>query len=137
MKRSYPTPAGILELAILGFVVFSSLFSTVVMSLLNRFTFDQFFNLGEGLLWLGIALVITIRTARSRNGQRLGYGAALSFALFGVSDLIEVRTGAWYSPWPLLALKAACVASLGIHLFCYLREKRAAHRDSVTLDQQD
>jgi hypothetical protein len=53
-----------------------------------------------------------------------------------VSDLIEVKTGAWYSPWPLLALKAACVASLGIYLFCYLREKRAGRPDSVTLDQK-
>jgi hypothetical protein len=67
MKYSSPMPVGILEQALLGFVVLAGVVSTVVMSLLNRFTFDQFFNLGEGLLWLGIALVITIRTARSRD----------------------------------------------------------------------
>jgi hypothetical protein len=100
-------------------------------------SFDQFFNLGEGLLWIGIATVILVQTARSPKPRRLAYGAALSFALFGLSDFIEVQTRAWYAPWPLLALKAACVASLGVHLFCYLRQKRAERRDCVTLDQKD
>lgn len=33
----------------------------------------------------------------------------LSFAVFGVSDLIESETGAWWRPWWLFGMKAACV----------------------------
>jgi hypothetical protein len=92
------------------------------MNALDRFSFDQLFNLGEGLLWLVIAFMITIRTVRSKSGRRIGFGAAVSFALFGVSDFIEMRTGAWYSPWPLLLLKAACVISLLAHFVAYRKQ---------------
>lgn len=30
---------------------------------------------------------------------------------FGVSDIIELQTGAWWRPWWLLLLKAACLLS--------------------------
>lgn len=97
---------------------------------LAALTFDQLFNLGEGLLWLAIGLVIGIRTLRSKDGKRIGCGAAVSFALFGVSDFIEMRTGAWYSPWSLLALKAACVVSLLAHFIAYRkRQGRKATSD--------
>ncbi len=125
MSRSAPTPVLILELAIVAFVMVASLFSSaVIWALRNDLSFDQFFNLGEGVLWLAIATVILVRTIRSPAPRRLGYGAAVSFALFGLSDSIEIRTGAWYSPWPLLALKAACVVSLLGHLRAY-RKSRA------------
>lgn len=131
MKRSHPVPAGVLESAILGFVIFTGAFSPLLMGLLARFTFGQFFNLCEGLLWLGIAAVIAVRTARSAGPKGLGFGGAVSFALFGVSDFIEMRTGAWYAPWPLLALKAMCVVALLAHLTLYLRRKGGAQGASV------
>jgi hypothetical protein len=37
---------------------------------------------------------------------------AVSLLFFGVSDLIEVHTGAWWRPWWLFMLKALCL--LGI-----------------------
>jgi hypothetical protein len=92
------------------------------MNALDRFSFDQLFNLGEGVLWWGIAFVIAIRTVRSKAGRRIGFGAAVSFALFGISDFIEIRTGAWYSPWLLLLLKAACVISLLAHFVAYQKQ---------------
>lgn len=36
----------------------------------------------------------------------------ITFVVFGISDLIEAKTGAWWRPWPLLALKACCVVAL-------------------------
>jgi hypothetical protein len=47
--------------------------------------------------------------------------AAGTFVLFGASDLIEVRTGAWWRPWWLLAWKAACVFALIVLLVGYYR----------------
>ena len=34
---------------------------------------------------------------------------AIALAAFGVSDIVETRTGAWYDPWWLLAWKIVCV----------------------------
>lgn len=98
------------------------------MNFAAHLTFDQCFNLAEGLLWVGIAGVILVRTLWSAGPRRLGLGAALTFAIFGMSDFIEVVTGAWYAPWPLALLKAACVVSLFVHLVIYIAKhgKRVA-----------
>jgi len=63
----------------------------------------------EAALWLVIALAMTVAAAR---GARIRFDctiAAVAFALFGISDLVEAKTGAWWRPWWLLAWKAACV----------------------------
>lgn len=64
------------------------------------------FNYGEAGLWFTIALVLAVRLRMKRPWRWL---LPLSFALFGVSDLIEVQTGAWWEPWWLFVLKAGCV----------------------------
>jgi hypothetical protein len=43
-----------------------------------------------------------------------GRGLAVALLAFGVSDLVETRTGAWYDPPWLLAWKAACVIAIGV-----------------------
>ena len=56
------------------------------------------------------ALVFFVRAARGeQKWRRDQFILALAFAGFGLSDWIEVRTGAWGRPWWLLALKAICV----------------------------
>ena len=50
--------------------------------------------------------------------------AAVTFLLFGLSDYIEAHTGAWWQPWPLLALKAGCIAVFLVLLIRYGRTRR-------------
>jgi len=90
--------------------------------------FDQIFNLLEGILWIAIALVFAFarRSRKEPIYRPLLIRCSITFLLFGISDLIEIKTRAWYSPWSLLALKAACVASLVYHFFAYLRMRRSA-----------
>ncbi len=64
------------------------------------------FNYAEALLWFIIALVLAVRLRMKTPWRWL---LPLAFAVFGVSDLIEVQTGAWWEPWWLLVMKAACV----------------------------
>lgn len=85
--------------------------------------FARYFNLAESALWLGIALVVMLRI---RPPHRLAMAPwrwllPLSFAVFGVSDVIESETGAWWHPWWLLVLKAACVLCF---LLAWLRLRR-------------
>jgi hypothetical protein len=68
--------------------------------------FHAIFNEIEAGLWFVIALSLAIWLRMQRPWRWL---LPLSFAVFGVSDLIEVQTGAWWEPWWLLVMKAACV----------------------------
>ena len=78
---------------------------------------DAIFNLFEAALWFAISAVFFFRgmfraggrSPESRTRRREMFLLASAFAAFGVSDVIESRTGAWWEPWWLLALKAVCV----------------------------
>jgi hypothetical protein len=52
--------------------------------------------------------------------------AATASVLFGISDIVETRTGTWYEPWWLFAWKAACVVCL---LGCLAVYRRLTRQD--------
>jgi hypothetical protein len=82
-------------------------------------------NYIEAALWIVIGLVFAGFAARRSNRRRMRcLIASATFLLFGVSDIIEVRTGAWWRPWPLLALKAACICVMLVLLWAYFRERK-------------
>ena len=66
------------------------------------------FNVVEAAFWivLGVAMLITSARPAPRWPWVL---AGITFIAFGVSDIVETRTGAWWRPWWLLAWKAACL----------------------------
>ena len=74
-------------------------------------------NFVESLLWFGLAIALLVRRPR-RPGMRSG---AVWFVLFGVSDLIEMHTGAWWQPLELFLLKAGCVVGLAAAFGAYRR----------------
>ena len=72
-------------------------------------TIDPTFALAnhiEAGLWIVLAIVTAIR---GRWKPRFVLATAL--LLFGISDVVEAHTGAWYDPWWLLLWKAACLAT--------------------------
>lgn len=78
---------------------------------------DAMFNLFEAALWFAISAVFFFRgrvraggsAPESQTMRRELFQLAVAFAAFGLSDIIESRTGAWWAPWWLLALKTVCV----------------------------
>jgi hypothetical protein len=70
------------------------------------------FNSLEAVFWTTIGLVVFRKSRFPDSRQRLGQIASAWFVLFGISDVIEVFTGAWWRPWPLLVLKASGVIAL-------------------------
>lgn len=66
-------------------------------------------NLLEAALWWVVAVVVVAR-------WRL-WGVAAALVLFGLSDVVETRTGAWWRPWWLLAWKGACVLIVAVILW--------------------
>lgn len=74
------------------------------------------FNLIEGVVWCLIALVLFHRYlffSVEAKYKKLLWQASLVFLLFGISDFIEIKTGSWWNPPSLFALKAACVLAMG------------------------
>ena len=82
-------------------------------------------NYVEAGLWIVIAVVFGILALRVVNStsHRCIIAAAV-FALFGLSDIVEVRTGAWWRPWWLLTWKAACVTAMLWLLWDYAQGRR-------------
>lgn len=82
------------------------------------------FNLVEGVFWIGMGVwVLGIRRlVRARRQVVL----AFSLIAFGVSDFVEMRSGAWWTPWWLLVWKGICVGVFvyfAIHLYCERRRQ--------------
>lgn len=82
-------------------------------------------NRVEAGLWFVIAAGFLIRAWRTAAGHRRLAGIlALAFLAFGISDLIEARTGAWWRPLWLLILKTVCVGIFAYGLREHLRIRK-------------
>lgn len=82
-------------------------------------------NLIEAGFWILVSAVFAFYALRGeRRWRRECWGAALAFAAFALTDLIEVRTGHWARPWQLFVSKAACVAAFAGLLLHYLKQSR-------------
>ncbi len=79
------------------------------------------FNHAEAGLWFVIALVLAVKL---RMGRPWRWLLPVAFGCFGVSDLIEVQTGAWWEPWWLFVLKAACVLVFLLAWLAYRRQEK-------------
>jgi hypothetical protein len=85
---------------------------------------ESLFNYCEAVLWFVLGVVVMIAARRqSAVVRRNAWITCAAFLAFGVTDLIEVRTGAWWTPWWLFALKAVCVLVLAGCLFRHLKLK--------------
>ena len=62
------------------------------------------FNLIEAILWIGIGLYMVHKSFSVKEYKNILITAIL-FLLFGVSDIIEIYSGAWWSSWYLLIWK--------------------------------
>lgn len=83
-------------------------------------SFVQIFNLIESAWWTLLGAWILYRPPQSfifLHHRTL----AASLFLFGLSDLIELWSGAWWRPWWLLLLKLSCGAAISVLILLSLR----------------
>ncbi|MBX3747043.1 MAG: hypothetical protein KF833_17180 [Verrucomicrobiae bacterium] len=79
----------------------------------------------EAVLWFAFSAGFVIRAiCTTGDHRRLAVILALAFLVFGISDLIEAQTGAWWRPLWLLLLKSACIAVFAYGLWEHLRLRR-------------
>ena len=86
-------------------------------------------NYFEAFLWLGFAIGFAVNAGKTSGKTRINrLITTLIFLLFGGSDIVEVQTGAWWSPWWLFVWKASCVLSMAILFWVYLRDRPLANK---------
>ena len=95
-------------------------------------TTANIFNSFEIALWstIGVALLITSRKAPIKL-KKLARLSACAFLAFAISDYIEIQTGAWWKPWWLLCLKAACIGVFLVTFYKYTRMRRVEDSDDL------
>jgi hypothetical protein len=87
-------------------------------------------NLIEAAVWFVVSALFIAKTIRAGGRLRLVFLLlAVAFLFFGMSDLIESKTGAWWRPAWLLVLKAICVASFVFGFTAYYRLRRPRSSD--------
>jgi hypothetical protein len=97
------------------------------MDFLRFLEIDQLLNLAEAILWLSISGIFAFRLRRTKTNRDLSITCIIAFALFGISDFIEVGTRAWYRPASLFVLKAGCVSAFVSAFVLFHRRRRRSH----------
>lgn len=92
---------------------------------------DELFNLAEAGLWFVFAGVFAALALRAQGPLRRLCGWLVpAFFAFGLSDIIEAQTGAWWRPWWLLVLKGGCICAFLYGARTYRRIKRGERRET-------
>lgn len=90
--------------------------------------YHTFGNILEASLWGVIAFCLLAASFGKPQYRKSLLVAALAFLLFGLSDLVEISTGAWWRPWWLLVWKAVCLGTLFVLWILYRRSKRSQNQ---------
>lgn len=101
---------------------------------MNDNDLERFGNLAEAVLWELVAVFFAWRCFQARRSLRWVFGAlAATFFVFGISDVIEARTGAWWRPSWLLFLKGACIISIivGFRMYYLIGNQETAEPDGA------
>jgi hypothetical protein len=86
-------------------------------------------NYLEALIWFLFAIGFAVNAGKTSGTTIINrLITTLIFLLFGGSDIVEVQTGAWWSPWWLFVWKASCVVSMVILFWVYLRDRPLANK---------
>lgn len=82
-------------------------------------------NQVEAVFWIVVGLAFAVPPLLRRPHPGLCGAAFVTLIAFGLSDLVEVWSGAWWRPWWLPAWKTACVAALARLLQLYYQRKKS------------
>jgi len=66
------------------------------------------FNLWEAVFWFLVGTAVLLRPAAIGLTRKERCLVVVALFAFGISDLVEMKTGAWWKPWWFLAWKASC-----------------------------
>jgi len=89
----------------------------------HSFALPELFNMWEAFTWcaLGLACAAYSLWKPVSYRMKLLFFAGFDLMVFGLTDIYEMHTGAWWDPTGLLVLKICCIA---VFAFLYLLYKK-------------
>src|ERR1700682_1896350 len=91
-------------------------------------------NYIEAAFWVTVALVLGIKGRNGRQPLRkLAFLASVIFFSFGLSDLVEAQTGAWWRPFWLFLWKGFCLVGLALSYLKYRKIKKALEATPIAV----
>ncbi|MGB8689390.1 MAG: hypothetical protein WCD53_18895 [Microcoleus sp.] len=86
-------------------------------------------NYIEAFIWFCFAVGFALDAVKTSEKTRIHrLITTLIFFLFGCSDIVEVQTGAWWSPWWLFVWKVSCGLSMMLLFWVYLRDRALSNK---------
>ena len=82
------------------------------MMLMHADLFQSTFNFWEALFWLFCGIVSFGKAVKNSIYRRKCIVLGVVFVVFGMSDFVEMQTGAWWQPWWLFVWKLLCMISI-------------------------
>jgi len=79
------------------------------------------YNWLEGFFWIALGLFLLTTSRRSKK-SRSQFALCFLLILFGISDFVELQTGAWWRPWWLLIWKLLNALALIGFAYRYWKE---------------
>jgi len=73
-------------------------------------------NFIEAGLWITLGGGFLLAAIFKPAARSACVGTAVALIAFGISDIVETSTGAWWRPWWLLMWKATCIIALILQL---------------------
>lgn len=83
------------------------------------------FNMWEAFSWCAIGLACAVYSLWKPVSYRMKllFFAGVDFLVFGLTDIYEMHTGAWWDPVSLLVLKSTCVLVFAALYFLYRKDR--------------
>ena len=92
-------------------------------------TFHFWFNVVEAGVWLAISMRFLLYGLKRKTTLKKAFVVfSITLFFFGLSDVIETQTGAWYRPWTLLLLNAVCVLLISGCMIVLFRNRSECER---------
>jgi glucose uptake protein GlcU len=86
---------------------------------------DQWINLFEAMLWFAIGMILAYQSRFvAHRFKRLCLVTGITFFMFGLTDIWEIFTRAWFKPPALFVLNAFCVIVLLLCSITYYRRNK-------------
>ena len=87
------------------------------------------FNVVEAVIWFALAARFLFFAVKRKSPLKKAFLVfAITLFVFGISDIIETQTGAWYKPWGLFMLKAVCVVLIAGCVGVFFRNRVECER---------
>ncbi|MBI9016487.1 MAG: hypothetical protein JEZ07_04410 [Phycisphaerae bacterium] len=90
----------------------------------------QSYNLIEAFIWFGFGGFCMFKLRKTVAALKFNQMMlAIGFVAFGISDLVEIRTGSWWHPWWMLLWKATCLIVIGSCIWKIHKHRQTSQTD--------